>query len=90
MARKNSINDLILICYLPIADAVEIPNLAKEASIAIKKAIPESRIIVIPTKEENGRVECINPKLVDQKEWDSIKEKINFAENAVKKIIDNG
>jgi len=75
---------------LPIAKNIEISSLAKDASIAIKKTIPESRVIIIPTNEENGRVDCINPKLVNQEEWDSIKEKINFAENAVKKIIDNG
>ena len=89
MARKNAINDLILVIYMPIGNLSQaaVYNMARDSSEALKKAIPEARVIAIPTKEETGRVDCINPKLIDKKEWDSVKNKIDIAEKTMEALI---
>jgi len=88
MARTNAINDLIIVIYLPVKDLSQdaIWRIAGDASLTIKKAVPEARIIAIPTNEENGKVECINPKLIDAKEWESVKTKIDTMEKIVNEL----
>lgn len=89
MQRKNSINDLILIVYLPARNLAKaaVFNMARDASESIKRAVPEARVIAIPTQEESGRIDCINPALVDIDKWEEVKGSIDKAEKAMEALM---
>lgn len=91
MARKNAINDLIVVIYLPIKNQSidSVYQVAKEASATIKRTIPEARVIAVPDPtSEVGRVECINPKLVGASEWEKVEKKVNEMEFIVENLVD--
>lgn len=91
MPRKNAVNDLIVVMYLPAKGLTQanVYSMARDASETIKRTVPEARVIAIPDpNRETGKVECINPKLVSKKEWESVEQKVLEMEAIMEDLLE--
>jgi hypothetical protein len=63
-------SDIILVLYFAARNMSmnRLSVLARSAAEGLKNAIPEARLVVIPTRDEESRLECINPRLAEPEE----------------------
>ncbi len=63
-------SDIILVLYFAAGNMSmsKLSILAKSAAEGLKSAIPEARLVVIPTRDDKSRLECINPRLAEPEE----------------------
>lgn len=63
-------SDTILVLYLSTANMSpsKVPILARSAAEGLRQAIPDARLVVIPTQSQETRLECINPRLAKPEE----------------------
>jgi len=63
-------SDIILVLYLSVAgmSPSKVPILARSAAEGLHQAVPDARLVVIPTSNQDTRLECINPRLAEPEE----------------------
>jgi hypothetical protein len=63
-------SDTILVLYLSTANMSpsKVPILARSAAEGLRQAIPDARLVVVPTQSQETRLECINPRLAKPEE----------------------
>lgn len=74
LEEKNQEGAPILVLYYDVSkmSKKQVPLLMRSAAQGLQQAIPEARVIVIPTESQESRLECINPRLAETEEAERI------------------
>lgn len=74
LKEKNREGAPILVLYYDVSkmSKKQVPLLMRSAAQGLQQAIPEARVIVIPTESQESRLECINPRLAETEEAERI------------------
>lgn len=75
--KRNTVEDYGMIC--------------ERARINLEQSFDESVIsLVVPTNEESTRIECLTPKIVDEKLADEFMTELKKLEEIIKKFTEDG
>lgn len=90
-ALKKVTQELIIVCYMNIGN---IPNSdVQEYMSKVAKSIQSSKDKIthyfIPVRDQETRIECINPVRVDNKTYEHIKQKLSVAQKTLDEILNN-
>lgn len=83
---KPEKGDLILVTYVNIGDLISSSKAAmiiRETGKGLEKIVPEARHIIIPVREGNTRIDCLNPRLAGPEEAAALRQKVEFLDKAM-------
>ena len=87
---QSSEKKLIIVYYVPAngISRVKIEQIFEILSYQLKKEFEDStKFLLIPTREDTPRVECLNPQLITGDEYQKVLEVLNRAEKAYSEAI---
>ncbi len=86
-------NKIILITYFKISknsSKEQINKIIESFSVGFDQAFKEDyHCFYIPIYDGDSRVECINPKLVDDEDYKKAKEALSLGQNMMKEFLKN-
>ena len=86
-------NKIILITYFKISknsSKEQINKIIESFSVGFDQAFKEDyHCFYIPIYDGDSRVECINPKLVDDEDYKKAKEDMSSGQNMMKEFLKN-
>ncbi len=83
-------NKIILVHYIRVGNS-SAPKVDEILSRVRKHLVPADEDIisyVIPVKDEESRVECINPRFVTEEEYESARRSLDKAQKALDEVLE--